>query len=324
MSDPRGALLPLTAAQSSVWYAQQMNPQNTIFNTGEFLEISGPVDAALFEEALRRVVDEAETLRLRFLPAEDGPVARIVSAGDLDWSLHVVDVSAEPNPWAAARSWMAEDFARPLDTERDQLFLFALLKLADDRHLWLHRYHHLLVDGFTVNMVARRTAEGYSALTVGEPVPATPFAPLAELLDLTAEYRRSERFGADRAYRIDRLKDCPEPVSLSGKQPALARSLARRTARLAGPDTQRLRDPAGDVGVTWPPALIAAVALWLQRLTGTPEVVLGLPPAPPPPPRTTRQADRLLPPRPAPREPTEKRPCAASSACHPWSDLGNL
>ncbi|MFI9824523.1 amino acid adenylation domain-containing protein, partial [Streptomyces sp. NPDC052013] len=277
MSDLQGVLLPLTAAQSGVWYAQQLNPQNTIFNTGEFLEISGPVDADLFEAALGRVVTEAETLRLRFVAAEDGPAARIVPADDLDWSLHVVDVSAEPNPWAAARAWMAEDFARPLDTEHDQLFLFALFKLSEDRHLWLHRYHHLLVDGFTVNLVARRTAEVYSALVAGEPVPATPFAPLAQLLDEKSAYRDSERFGTDRAYWIDRLKDCPEPVSLSGEQPALARSLARRTAHLGTNDAQRLRALASDAGVTWPPALIAAVALWLQRLTGVPEVVLGLP-----------------------------------------------
>lgn len=113
MSDSRGPLLPLTAAQSGVWYAQQLNPQNTIFNTGEFLEINGPVDAELFEAALRRVVTEAETLRLRFLDAEGGPAARLVPAEDLDWSLHVVDVSAAPNPRAAARAWMAEDFATP-------------------------------------------------------------------------------------------------------------------------------------------------------------------------------------------------------------------
>ncbi|MET9610097.1 amino acid adenylation domain-containing protein, partial [Streptomyces sp. NPDC006512] len=277
MSDLRGALLPLTAAQSGVWYAQQLNPQNTIFNTGEFLEIDGPVDPLLLQQALRQVVAEAETLRLRFHEGDSGPVARIVPAADLDWSLHVVDVSDAPNPVVAARAWMAEDFARPLDTEHDQLFLFALFKVAEDRHLWLHRYHHLLVDGFTVNMVAQRTAALYSALAAGEPVPATPFAPLAQLLDEKAAYRDSERFGTDRAYWIDRLKECPEPVSLSGEQPGLAGSLARRTARLGRTETERLRTLASDAAVTWPPALVAAVALWLRRLTGAPEVVLGLP-----------------------------------------------
>ncbi|MEU8515504.1 amino acid adenylation domain-containing protein, partial [Kitasatospora sp. NPDC048722] len=277
MSDLQDVLLPLTAAQSGVWYAQQLNPQNTVFNTGEFLEIGGPVDAGLFEAALRRVVAEAETLRLRFTGTETGPAARIVPAEELEWSLHVVDVSGEADPWAAARAWIAADFARPLDTEHDHLFLFALFKVAEDRHLWLHRYHHLLVDGFTVNMVARRTAAVYSALAAGEEVPESPFAPLGRLLAEKEEYRGSERRAADRAYWTERMRGCPEPVSLSGEQPRLARSLARHTAHLDPAGTDRLRDLASEAGVTWPPALVAAVALWLGRLTGSPEVVLGLP-----------------------------------------------
>ncbi|MEE1784252.1 amino acid adenylation domain-containing protein, partial [Streptomyces sp. SP17BM10] len=277
MSDLQGVLLPLTAAQSGVWYAQQLNPQNTMFNIGDVLEIDGPVDPGLFEEALRRVVGEAQTLRSRFTGTPTGPVARIVPAEELDWRLHVVDVSAREDPRAAAEAWIAEDFARPLDVEHDRLFLFALFKVAEDRHLWLYRYHHLLADGYTVTMVAQRTAAVYSALAAGEDVPESPFAPLAQLLASVEEYRDSERFATDRAYWTERMRDCPEPVGLSGDRPGLAGSPARRTAHLAPAETQRLRELAGGVGVTWPPVLIAAVALWLGRLTGSPEVVLGLP-----------------------------------------------
>ncbi|MGW6722744.1 amino acid adenylation domain-containing protein, partial [Streptomyces sp. NPDC054995] len=277
MSDVRGALLSLTAAQSGVWYAQQLDPQNTIFNIGEFLEIEGPVDAGLLERALRSVVEEAETLRLRFIDGESGPAAVLLPADGLGWSLHRVDVSAEADPEAAARAWMAADAATPLDPESDQLFLFALFKLAEDRYFWLHRYHHLLVDGFTVNMVTRRTAHVYSALAAGEEIPATPFEPLARLAEYQADYQDSERFAKDRAYWIDRLKECPEPVSLSGEQPTLARSLVRSTAHLTAGETDRLRALASDASVTWPPALVAAAAVWLTQLTGAPEAVLGLP-----------------------------------------------
>ncbi|MFD4983089.1 amino acid adenylation domain-containing protein, partial [Streptomyces sp. NPDC058383] len=277
MSDVRGALLPLTAAQSGVWYAQQLNPQNTTFNIGEFLEIAGPVDAGLFEEAVRQVVVEAETLRLRFSEADGGPVARILPAESFDQYLHVVDVSTEPDPSGAARAWMAADAARPLDPAHDQLFLFALFKLSDNHYFWLYRYHHLLVDGFTVNRITRRTAEVYSALAAGETVPPTPFAPLAILLDEKAAYQGSELFERDRAYWIDRLEGCPEPVSLSGERPAPAGAPARLTAQLSPVATDRLRELASDASVTWPPALIAAVAAWLRNLTGAPEIVLGLP-----------------------------------------------
>ena len=167
VTDRRDDHLPLTTAQSGVWFAQQLNPKNTVFNAGEFLEIDGPVDAQLFEAALRQVVAEAEALRVRFTDAGGAPVQRIVPAAELDWSLRQIDVSGESEPWAAARTWMENDLARPLDPRSDQLFLFALFRLADDHYLWLHRYHHLLVDGLTVAMIAQRTAAVYSALAAG-------------------------------------------------------------------------------------------------------------------------------------------------------------
>ncbi|MBL3669465.1 amino acid adenylation domain-containing protein, partial [Streptomyces sp. M2CJ-2] len=277
VSDRRGAHLPLTAAQTGVWFAQQLNPQNTVFNIGQFFEVDGPVDQRLFETALRRVVAEAETLRVRFAELDGTPVQYVVPAEELDWQPHTVDVSEEPDPWAAARDWMDRDLARPLDPAHDLLFLFALFKVAEDRYIWLHRYHHLLVDGFTIALIAERVAAVYSALAADSPVPDSPFAPLETLLAEKESYRGSERFAEDRAHWLEHLDDCPEPVSLSGRRPALARSLLRRTAYLSPQETDRLRDLASGATVPWPPALIAAVAVHLQRLTGVPEVVLGLP-----------------------------------------------
>ncbi|MGA5817916.1 amino acid adenylation domain-containing protein [Kitasatospora sp. NPDC094028] len=267
----------MTVAQSGVWFAQRLNPGNTIFNTGEFLEIGGPVDPDLFEEALRRVVGEMETLRVEFLETADGPAQRVVPADELDWSLHRVDVSAEPDPWGAARAWMDADLARPLDPTSDRLFLFALFRIDADRYLWLHRYHHLLVDGFTVAAVAGRAAEVYSALVAGRAATENPFGPLTALLAEKADYRASERFASDRDYWVGHLEGCPSPVSLSGRQPALAAALARKTVHLPPQDTDRLRDLAREVGVTWPAALVCAVAAYLQALTEVDEVVLGLP-----------------------------------------------
>ena len=46
--------IPLTAAQAGIWYAQQLDPENPVFNAAEYLEIRGSLDATLFEGALRR------------------------------------------------------------------------------------------------------------------------------------------------------------------------------------------------------------------------------------------------------------------------------
>ncbi|MCB5181518.1 condensation domain-containing protein, partial [Streptomyces antimicrobicus] len=266
--------IPLTAAQSGIWFAQQLDADNPVYNAGEYLEIHGPVDRDLFETALRRVVAEMENLRARFTETPDGPRQLIDDAPE--WELGLVDVSAEPDPRAAAEAWMRADMARPQDPSQGPLFLFVLFKAAEDRWFWLHRYHHLLVDGFTVALVARRTAEVYTALVKGEESPS-PFGPLAELVRLDADYRSSEKFERDRAYWLQRLADRPEPVSLSAKEPTAARGLLRRTAHLDASVAEKLREASRAAAVPWPCLVTAVVAVYLHRLTGADEVVLGLP-----------------------------------------------
>jgi Condensation domain len=45
---------PLTQAQAGIWFAQKIDPTNPIYNLGEYIEIRGPIDAALFEGALNQ------------------------------------------------------------------------------------------------------------------------------------------------------------------------------------------------------------------------------------------------------------------------------
>ncbi|CAL9399375.1 amino acid adenylation domain-containing protein [Streptomyces sp. enrichment culture] len=266
--------VPLTSAQSGIWFAQQLDASNPIYNAGEYLEIHGAVDVAVFEAALRQVVAEAENLRVTFAETPDGP--RQYLHPDPEWQLKVVDVSGEADPRAAAEAWMRADLASPQDPSAGPLFLFALFRAADDRWFWLHRYHHLLVDGFTVALVARRVAEVYTALLKGG-TSDNPFGPLDSLLALDAAYRSSDAFDADRAWWAEKLAGRPEPVSLSAKEPTAARGLLRRTEYLDAATAGRLRDAARDAGVPWPCMMTAAVSAYLHRLTGADEVVLGLP-----------------------------------------------
>nr|WP_275408043.1 non-ribosomal peptide synthetase [Streptomyces sp. SID14515] len=267
----------MTAAQSGIWYAQQLNPQNTIFLLGEYLDIEGPLDTELVEEALRHVVEEADTLRVRFEQADGEPTQRVVPAADFAFEPVRLDFTTENDPQEAARAWMAAELDRPVDPLRDPLFLFALLKVGEERHFWFYRYHHLLADGYTVVVIAQRVPEIYSALASGLPVGDSPFAPLTDLLDEHAAYQGSERRVRDRDHWAERMADAPEPVSLSGRQPGAVFELVHRTAHLPQEETDRLRNLGRAAETSWPPVLFASVAAYLQRLTGEREVILGLP-----------------------------------------------
>lgn len=158
--------LPLGAAQEGIWTGQQFDPDSPAFNTAEYVEIRGPVDARLLEAAVRGAVGEAEALNVVFEEDADGrPWQR--PRDDGSWPLHTIDTSAEADPLAAATAWMRADLDTPVDLRKDPLFRQAFLRLGPDHLLWYQRVHHIALDGYGLSLVARRVAELYTALVEG-------------------------------------------------------------------------------------------------------------------------------------------------------------
>ncbi|WP_164551865.1 non-ribosomal peptide synthetase [Streptomyces sp. WAC 01529] len=266
----------MTAGQQGIWYAVQGDPANPLFGLAERVDIEGPVDAALFESALRHVVAETESLRLRFGQDEEGPYQLVLP--DPEWTFHALDVSREPDPEAAVRRWTEADLERPVDLTQGPLFTFALFTVAPDRHVWYRRHHHIALDGRSTGLVALRVAEVYTAMAAGTPVPGAPAPSLADLIASDAAYQGSETFERDRDFWARELADRPE-VSGLADQPTRYPSapLLRSVAALGAEETEAIRDLARESGAAWPIVIIAAQALYLHRITGRTDVVLALP-----------------------------------------------
>ncbi|MEU6104595.1 amino acid adenylation domain-containing protein [Streptomyces flaveolus] len=263
--------LPLTAAQSGMWFAQALDPLSPAQNTAECLEIDGPLDPELFAAALRRVAAEAEALRVRVEDTPDGPVQHV--ADNVEPPLTV----REPVSAAEAEAWMRADLAEPFDLASGPLFRHALFRTDDDRWLWYQCVHHLVMDGYGYSLLVRRTAEVYAALARGEaPAPRT-FGRLADLVADDAAYRASPAFAADRAHWAEAFADRPEVPRLAGRGALPSRTFRRRSAGLSPETTGRLKDLAARLRATWPDVLIAAQALYTARATARADVVLGLP-----------------------------------------------
>ncbi|MEV6128168.1 amino acid adenylation domain-containing protein [Streptomyces violaceusniger] len=266
----------MTDGQRGIWYAVQGDSANPLFGLAERVDIQGPVDTGLFEAALRRVVDETEALRVSFGEDADGPY-QVVAPG-LDWPFHLVDVSGQDDPEAAVRAWASADQKRPVDLFAGPLFTFALFRLAEDRHVWYQRHHHIALDGLSVGMVARRVAAVYSAAVAGEPCPESGHGGLRELIEADAAYGGSEQIADDRRYWAEQLADRPEVQGLTAQPTRYPDGpLLRVVSTLEPTAVESIRSLAREAGTAWPTVAVAAQALYLHRITGRTDVVLALP-----------------------------------------------
>lgn len=267
--------LPLTDGQKDIWFDEKLTGGGPAYNTAAYWDIRGPLDHALFRAAVRRLVDEAECTRTRYVELDGEPRQIVDALPVVPMSDH--DFSRAADPDAAAGEWIAEDLRTPFAVTEFPLFRVAMLRLAEDRVLFYLCNHHLMSDGFSYVVYWRRLAAIYEAMTAGASVEENAYPPLATLLEVEAEYRASPAAERDRTFWTDRFPRLPERVSLATVTAAPSAGFRRRDGILPARVAQRLRDVAWQARVNWQAVVAAALAAYTARLTGVSDVLISLP-----------------------------------------------
>ncbi|QCW80327.1 hypothetical protein EQG64_33375 [Streptomyces sp. S6] len=267
--------LPLTEAQLGLWSAQRLDPANPAYLTAEYVELTGALDEQTFAMAVTRTIGEADGLSVRF--TADGDTVHQETGAVPPARPALLDFREADDPDAAAHAWMAHELSLPVDLEDGPLQLHALLRTGDEQWLWYHRCHHILLDAYGYARFAERVAELYGHLRAGTTPPDASFGSVRDALEEDRRYTESEQHALDAAFWHDLLADRPHPRPRPHRTHRPAHRALRTGLRLPAADADRLTSFAQQARATWPEAVTAAWALYLTRLTGTGEAVIGLP-----------------------------------------------
>ena len=265
--------LPLTQGQLGIWLAQMLDPEDASYNIGECIEIHGSFDSLSFERALRDVVASSDALHLKFFEAETGPAQYFDH--ELNWPLVKKDFSAELNPEQIARAWMQKDMRRPFRLYRTMLYRSALFRLSEHHHIWYGVHHHLINDGSGGRLLVKRVAEAYTALVSDAELPAPSVTSWREVVAEETSYKTSARRDRDRAFWKSQLANYPSPVTLSGKTPS--RNSGYLTSTCYIPHRIDFASLARRHNATPAAVMAAATAIFLNRMTGKNDLVIGVP-----------------------------------------------
>ncbi|MCQ8119961.1 condensation domain-containing protein [Methylomonas rosea] len=263
--------LPLTQAQTGVLLGQQLAGEASVFYAAEYTELYGPFDDGLFTQALHATLREADTLQVRIVEMGGGYRQQRIEP-----NLQALAVaSAEELSRKAFMAELSGQIRQAFDPAGGYLYTHKLYRRAADHHVWLHRAHHLLLDGYGFQLIARRTAAHYEALLAGNPLAPVAFATLDAVLNADQAYQNSLDREDDRRYWLAELSGL-KPKSLSPHpKPGIGRG-CRVGGALPDAVAVRLKRRALALDLSWPELLIAGFAGYLARYGYGRDTVLGL------------------------------------------------
>ncbi|RKH75115.1 amino acid adenylation domain-containing protein, partial [Corallococcus sp. AB032C] len=164
---PRTGLLPLSFAQQRLWFIDQLEPGTATYNIPFALRVQGALDVPALGQAFHALLHRHEALRTTFVVRDAEPFQEIHPAGD--FHLTLVDLGALPvaEREAEAQGRAATEAARPFDLARGPLLRASLIRMDAREHVLLMTMHHIVSDGWSMDVLVREVAGLYGSFVQG-------------------------------------------------------------------------------------------------------------------------------------------------------------
>jgi amino acid adenylation domain-containing protein/FkbM family methyltransferase len=275
----RDSEMPLSFAQQRLWFLDQLEPNNSVYNCPGAVRLTGRLDIAVLEKTLTEIVRRHEILRTSFLTS-GGSAAQVISPARPQ-HMPIVDLTElnEEGREAIAQHLAREEAQTPFDLARGPLLRTMLLQLGQNEHIILFTLHHIIADAWSFSVLVSEVAALYEAFYDEKP------SPLPELDIQYADYAAWQQRWLNG--EVLKRQICFWKEELAGSTPFLKlptdypRSAvptyqgSSQSFALTATTSESLKALCRQEGVTLFMALLAAFQLLLARYSGQFDINVG-------------------------------------------------
>ncbi|CPZ44543.1 non-ribosomal peptide synthetase [Mycobacteroides abscessus] len=280
----RPAVMPLSYAQSRLWFIDQLHGPSPVYNLAVGLRLQGVLDADALEAAFTDVLDRHESLRTMF-PAVDGiPQQLIVPVEHVEFGWEVIDAC----DWQTDRldSAVAESAQHSFVLSSEIPFKARLFRVAADDHVLVAVVHHIAADGWSITPLVADLGVAYASRCAGQAPDRKPLA--VQYADYTLWQRAQlgdlddseSRIARQLTYWENMLAGMPERLALPTDRPyPLVADQSGSRVDVAWPAElqQRVNGLAREHNATSFMVMQAALAVVFSKLSASSDVAIGFP-----------------------------------------------
>lgn len=276
------AIAPSTEPQLEIWASCLIggDEANCAYNESFSLQLSGLLDQDAMLEALQEITNMHQALRSAF--SADGKSICIYKELPLDFKFADMSERSIDEQQSFITEQNNQNAFTAFNLVTGPLFKVQLIKLGETEHRLTFIAHHIICDGWSIGIMMQDLSKLYSAYTKGEFIrlPETPsFSNYSNDQDLftdSQEYKDTEIYWLNQfkgsSYQFDLPADLPRPAVRTYKSNRLDFDLDKDLA-------SALKQLGKTNGSSFVTTLLVAFEVFLQRITGQDEIILGLPAA---------------------------------------------
>ncbi|MGH7826959.1 MAG: non-ribosomal peptide synthetase, partial [Candidatus Binatia bacterium] len=271
---------PVSFGQRLLWFLDQLEPGNSLFNIPSAVRLEGVLDVEALKKALDTVVARHAVLRTAIAMGDGIPVQVVNDMRAVN--LPIVDLSneAETERQAQLRRILNAEARRPFDLSRDLMLRAALIRLAPADHVLVLVTHHIASDGWSIEILFRELGVLCQAFSKGELNPlAEPSVQYSDYAAWQHQWLQGKMLETQLAYWKQQLSGISLLELPTDRPRPAVKSYHGAVQSLMIPPSlaNQLKTMSRDHGVTLFMVLLAAFETLLHRYTGQQDITVGSP-----------------------------------------------
>ncbi|MEM9598619.1 MAG: amino acid adenylation domain-containing protein, partial [Acidobacteriota bacterium] len=282
---------PLSFGQRRLWFLHQLDPESAVYNVPLALEIRGDLDVDALGRSLGEVVRRHGVLRSRFEERDGGPVQVMLPPSEIPLKVEDLSLLVGESRRRRVADWVAREVEAGFDLARGPVLRAGLARLDEGHHVLLLNLHHIVCDGWSLDVLAAELGALYGVRTgeIGQGGPGQPGASLGELPIQYGDFAAWERthLGSEEMVRqeafwrrqLDRLLPTTELPTDRPRPPLRGQRGGLLNARLPPSIAEGVRRLARERGESLFVTLLAGFFAWVHRYTGIIDLAVGTPSA---------------------------------------------
>ena len=166
---------PLSHGQQRLWILNQLE-ESAIYNVAGAYSFTGQLDVALLEQAITHLIQRHESFRTSFVTERgtDQPVQVIHAVENIDFNIPFTDLRGAADQQRVLEQQLQKESVYQFDLKVAPLLKCHLFQLEDKRHVLSVTMHHIIADGWSLDIMIEEFYQAYANLQKGQSIPLQP------------------------------------------------------------------------------------------------------------------------------------------------------
>jgi len=207
--------VPVTYAQQSFLFLEQLNPGNTSNYLVDAYRMKGDLNIDCLSKSINEIRRRHDILRTNFYYLEGRPFQKVNSFKAVKIKQSDLTGISENERENIFQDEAEKIIKQPFDLESDSLFKIYLYKMDDEEYIFLIKVHHIIFDGFSFGLFYNELSTFYEAFRENKQPEA---AELPVQYGMYASWRRKlveeGKLDQEIQYWKQTLKDAPAELEL--------------------------------------------------------------------------------------------------------------